>query len=306
MNPWLKSTALALANGTGFLALKRHFRRSCFRVVTYHGVQADADPVRNGDRLQVSPEVFEQQVTTLARVFRIVPLREAVAHWLERGEWPPGALAMTFDDGYRNNLEVAAPILRRLGVPATFFVTGGYIEDRLAPWWYALRAALARRLSSAREARAQALALEARLRPMPEGEREAELRALGVDPAECPYPLMTRGECIELVAQGFDVQAHSWTHVSFGAESPDRIAHEIRSSVEFTASLGARPWGFAYPYGHEPKDLDAAAAAMQACGLLAAFSTCEGANDRRAARWRLNRWDLNGGYTPTAMLARVS
>ncbi len=46
-----------------------------------------------------------------------------------------GTLSITFDDGYRDNVEVAAPILRRLALPATFFITTGFIGSQFVPVW---------------------------------------------------------------------------------------------------------------------------------------------------------------------------
>lgn len=89
-------------------------------VLVYHRVAA------GGDRYAVAPRRFARQMALLRRLgYRVVPLDTLVATW-EAGQLPaPRTVALTFDDGYRDNLTQAWPVLGRFGYPATlFFVTG--------------------------------------------------------------------------------------------------------------------------------------------------------------------------------------
>jgi peptidoglycan/xylan/chitin deacetylase (PgdA/CDA1 family) len=93
-------------------------------VLVYHGVERQVSP--ESRRFTVSARRFALQMALLKLMrYRIEPLHSLVAEW-ERGVLPaPRTAAITFDDGYRNNLTRAWPILRRFGYPATlFFVTG--------------------------------------------------------------------------------------------------------------------------------------------------------------------------------------
>jgi peptidoglycan/xylan/chitin deacetylase (PgdA/CDA1 family) len=77
---------------------------------------------------------FEEFCRFFIEHFRVVPLSEQVAgcrEWRDMG----GTLSITFDDGYKDNFEVAAPILRKLRLPATFFVTTAFIGTEYAPDW---------------------------------------------------------------------------------------------------------------------------------------------------------------------------
>ncbi len=61
------------------------------------------------------------------RHFNVIPLDEAIAR-LQSRTLPARSLAITFDDGYADNQQIAAPILRKLGLPATFFIATGYLD----------------------------------------------------------------------------------------------------------------------------------------------------------------------------------
>lgn len=100
-------------------------------VVAFHRVQETVDP---DDGLTVSVDLFERHCRFFREHFRVVPLREIVGK-LERGEPLSRELAITFDDGYRDNFEQAAPILEKLSLPATFFVVTQWMGTECVPWW---------------------------------------------------------------------------------------------------------------------------------------------------------------------------
>jgi len=78
------------------------------------------------DHLTHSSALFQQYCEFFAAHFRVVPLSEQVDACAAGGDLG-GTLSITLDDGYRDNFEVAAPILRRLKLPATFFGVSGFI-----------------------------------------------------------------------------------------------------------------------------------------------------------------------------------
>jgi peptidoglycan/xylan/chitin deacetylase (PgdA/CDA1 family) len=99
-------------------------------ILAFHRV----NDVSAGDGLTLSPEQFEDHCRFLSDNFIVVPLAEIVQR-LESGTGFDRHVAITFDDGYRDNAEIAAPILSRYGLHATFFVTTGFIgSDIVAPW----------------------------------------------------------------------------------------------------------------------------------------------------------------------------
>lgn len=99
-------------------------------VVAFHRVHEDRDV----SGLTVDRRTFEQYCEFFRRHFRVIPLGDLVAK-LEKGEPLNRHLAITFDDGYRDNYETAAPVLERLSLPATFFVVSQWIGSNIVPWW---------------------------------------------------------------------------------------------------------------------------------------------------------------------------
>ena len=75
----------------------------------------------------LSPESFEKQIRYFCRSYEILPL-EILVQYIQQGEClPEKAVAITFDDGYKDNYLYAYPILKRYDVPATIFLTTGHI-----------------------------------------------------------------------------------------------------------------------------------------------------------------------------------
>lgn len=123
-----------MAELAGFLLdsgrLQGLFMRRVAAVVTFHRVAAGA----RGHPIAVSAEEFRGFCRFFRRHFDVISLGTLLDR-LAAGADVGGSLVVTFDDGYRDNFEVAVPILESCSLPATFFVATGYIGSaRVAPW----------------------------------------------------------------------------------------------------------------------------------------------------------------------------
>lgn len=107
-----------------------HDFRSKMVVVTFHRVNDWMEE----DGITCNSAKFEAFCGFFRKHFRVVHLSEQVAG-CRAGQGMGGTLSITFDDGYRDNVEVAAPILSRLGLPAAFFVATGFIGTDYKPPW---------------------------------------------------------------------------------------------------------------------------------------------------------------------------
>jgi peptidoglycan/xylan/chitin deacetylase (PgdA/CDA1 family) len=118
-------------------ALRRRVVRAVRRrsargiVLLYHRVAVQR---RDPQWLDVSPERFDAQLAVLARVATPLALDDFERR-RRSGRLPARAVAITFDDGYADNLHAAAPLLRRHAIPATVFVTAGMVGSDREFWW---------------------------------------------------------------------------------------------------------------------------------------------------------------------------
>jgi peptidoglycan/xylan/chitin deacetylase (PgdA/CDA1 family) len=118
--------------GQSIFASRLHtaFLRKAAVVVAFHRVRDTDQP----EALSISVATFERYCRFFRRHFRVVPLADLVDK-LERGITPRRELAITFDDGYRDNFENAAPVLETFSLPATFFVVTQWMGTEIVPWW---------------------------------------------------------------------------------------------------------------------------------------------------------------------------
>lgn len=100
-------------------------------VLMYHRINT---PISDPWDLSVSPENFEGQIKFLKRNYPIVSIGE-LAHQIQKSNIKKNSIAITFDDGYLDNFETARPILEKYSVPATFFITDGYLGNTQSFWW---------------------------------------------------------------------------------------------------------------------------------------------------------------------------
>jgi peptidoglycan/xylan/chitin deacetylase (PgdA/CDA1 family) len=213
--------------------LRRASQPAAGAILLYHRVATGDDPLE----LNVSPENFAGQMEVVRSAATPVAL----------GELRAGSrrVAVTFDDGYRDNLTTAEPILNAAGVPATVFVTSGPVDDGRELWWDELV-----RLGAAE-------AFE-RLRRLTPAERERELATLRQGPpGQVEHPLLAPDEVATLAASpAIEVGAHTVTHPMLSALPAAAQQCEIVESRRRVAELaGVAVMTFAYPFG-TPLDYD--------------------------------------------------
>jgi peptidoglycan/xylan/chitin deacetylase (PgdA/CDA1 family) len=125
-----KEIKSALGWAADALGISERRYSSFSTIVAFHRVNNDMPD----DGLTCSAAKFDDFCRYFSARFRVVPLREQIAA-LRLGQDTRGTLSITFDDGYLDNLQVAAPILRKYRLPATFFVTTGFLGSSIVAAW---------------------------------------------------------------------------------------------------------------------------------------------------------------------------
>jgi len=206
-----------------------------------------------------------------------VSLAEALDAMARRAPLPPRAVALTFDDGYADNLALAAPLLGDLGIPATFFLAPDFLTGATRPWWEQLAAALAatpaRTVRVGTETfertrpgadRAVARAVAGRLKGLDRAGREAFVASLlddldardGRDEVLAELMLDWAG-ARRLAAAGHGIGSHSMGHAILANESPAAQLDDLaRSRRLLSEALDVDVRLLAYPNG-TARDYDA-------------------------------------------------
>jgi len=279
-------------------------RTPVFQILTYHRVNDDQDPFFGS----VPTEVFERHMSAVAGTYRVLTV-EALVDLMRRGSLPRNALAITFDDGYRDTLTHAAPILARHGLPATVFLATGFIGTAEIPW--VDRLALAFKLTRAESVtvpsgetvglasqsdrlRALDMTLGALKRlPDDEGRRALEslLEELGVtDRHGFKNLMLTWDDVHALAGLGFSLGAHTVNHPILSRVGAQRAWKEILGSrTMIECACGQPPRAFAYPNGTADDYNETTKRLVRDAGFTCAVTTRFGVNTLHTPPYELRR-----------------
>ncbi|MCW5632289.1 MAG: polysaccharide deacetylase family protein [Rubrivivax sp.] len=277
----------------------------------FHRVLPEADPLFPEE---VDAVRFDRICSWLREWFNVLPLAEAALR-LGEGTLPTRALALTFDDGYADNRSVAAPILRRHGLPCTFFVSTGFIDGGCMWNDIVIEAIRATRLPSlelghlhpglgnfamagARERRQAIDRIIAVAKYLEPGRRQELVHAVAKAAEALPptHLMMTSQQLRELRALGLEVGAHTVSHPILAGLADDEARREIvEGRRQLEDVLGERVGLFAYPNGKPGEDYSARSVALvREAGFDAAVSTVWGVSTSATDRFQLKRftpWD---------------
>jgi peptidoglycan/xylan/chitin deacetylase (PgdA/CDA1 family) len=274
-------------------------------VLNFHRVLAEPDKLLMGEP---DAHSFKAWLLLWRKWFQFLPLAEAAAGIRTRRP-KLNVACVTFDDGYSDNYDVAAPVLFELGIPATFFVatkfsSGGMMfNDRVIcavreagdEMLDATRLGLgAWPLESSLEKRAAIDGLLGKIKYLAYADRERvanELVAMtGTKPH--PHPMMTREQVKQLASKGFEIGAHTISHPILREIPDDQARFEITEGRRQLQELtGQKVEMFAYPNGRPGEDYDLRHVQMvKDAGFIGAVSTIPGAASKDDDLYQIPRF----------------
>lgn len=302
MNPMRSSLSLLSPGGA----------RGKLGILIFHRVLSGPDELFPED---LHAARFDEVCGWLSTWFNVLPLDEAVDRMHSRS-LPPRALCVTFDDGYADNATVAFPILRRHGLPATFFIAAGFIDGGV-PWNDILTESFRRcerdfvelpriagielgawDLSGNAGRRAAILSTIDRIKYLPTARRldavQAVVAACGVvTPSDL---MMSSAQVKQLVDGGMTVGGHTISHPILAHADEATVRQEVAEGRDRLQAITGRAVElFAYPNGRLMVDfVPATVEVVRSLGFKAAVTTSWGFADAKTDCLQLPRftpWD---------------
>jgi peptidoglycan/xylan/chitin deacetylase (PgdA/CDA1 family) len=277
------------------------------RCVLFHDISNQASPFTDGLEVTLRPQDFEARIRFLAEHYTPVGLDAVLS---ADAKLPPRPVLLTFDDAYASVAHIAAPICRKYGIPAVFFVNASLVGNQdlaldnlvcyaanvhgMEPINLAARKAApgkAWELASMGEVFSELLpllALSARYEF-----REALAEACRINTAELARDArlyVTLDELRSLSASGFEIANHTYSHVHCRVLQGDDFRLEIEKNKQQLEDMLGRPVrAFSVPYGFSADLTPRLSAHLSKTGHEAVFLVESRANTSRTALHRLNR-----------------
>ena len=310
------------------LAVQRCVGSPWLPILTFHRAR-DIDDAFELDEgvVDTTPDELARHVATVRRFFTPIGTAELIAH-VEGAPLPTNPILISFDDGYRDNFEIALPILRRHDVKAMFFIATTYVTERRVFWWdhisylvkRARRATLA--LSYPRDVEfdlsttAARRAAQVALFRMVKSSFRIDLARLledlsratavawtdAIERRLADEHVMTWNHVRALRAAGMDVESHSRSHRVLQTLDAAQLADELRGSRDdLERELGVPVRAISYPVGNRITDRRDIRDALASAGYQVGLTNATGINPawRRSDRFDVGRIGMDS-RTPEA------
>jgi peptidoglycan/xylan/chitin deacetylase (PgdA/CDA1 family) len=320
----LKGILRRLVAGVCHLSgLRRVFRRGRHGVpvLMFHNVGHPESTDYLPGHMKIGEARLERLLELLARGgYRTLTVGSLVEAF-EAGETPDDAVALTFDDGYRDNHDRLLPILQRRGATATVFVQTGPMKGRLNwlhHYFWVLHGIGPHRLAEGIAKQIERKHLQADLRSLPADEVAAEYQLkrllkyevsaeerdrvlaeafaeIGGDDARLAAAVyLGPQECRALDDAGVEIGAHTVNHLVLSSLDATKQRLEIEGSLRDLESwLGHSVASFAYPYGRSWDFNEDTLGILRELGFASAITAMPGLNDADTPRLELRRFAVN-------------
>lgn len=300
---------------SGFLHLYRWIKslnkKQEVTILVYHRVQEYHEESNfDASIISASPKNFEEQMRFLSTNYNVISFDRFIEHIQNKTRLPEKSVVITFDDGYKDNYRNAYPILKKYGLPATVFLTTGYLDNITIPWWdkvaYIINetectdfelTGFGRYSLKTDIQKVEAIhSIQEKLKKIKEEEKNLLIRKLeDILNVEIPEDLgrelfLSWDEVREMSKGGISFGAHTVTHPILTKVSTEKAKEEIVESKErIEKELGKPVKLFAYPNG-EINDLNNhIKEILKDNGFTCAVLSIYGTNDLKSDPYELKR-----------------
>ena len=324
-----KTSSLAARLGLVWM-LERLPRRPCLLIFNYHRIADGRDDPYDPGLIEATPDQFDEQMRTLKKHYELTELAEAQELVDHPERLRHSRVLVTLDDGYRDNHDIAFPILRSHGIKAAFFLATGFVGTHRVPWWdqvaYLVRRTERRILrigypsdriltvdDSSRLSVIDALLSLYKSNETNDSERflAGVEEACGVArPREASdRRFMSWEEAGTLVKGGMSIGSHTHDHELLAKLSPEQQLRQCQLSREtISQELGLNVDAFAYPVGSRGSFSEVTRRCLRETGYRTAFSYYGGVNTRSEAisSFDVNRVAVAGPADPSHFRLRTA
>jgi peptidoglycan/xylan/chitin deacetylase (PgdA/CDA1 family) len=309
--------------GSGVFSFAQRISATRIAILRYHSIQDDPARFEHsiGAGIIHTSRCFSDQMELVARRYNPVTLDDVMLFLVTGRPLPRRSVAVTFDDGYLDNVEIAAPIMNRLGIPGTFYVTVDGIAADRPPWfcrlWHAFGTTPCSRfrmadgdevydLETPEGKRSGFLAASAACASR-NGSRQAEAIqsievALAVVPLANEHLMMNWEHVRALRKAGHTLGSHTLTHPNLAQIAAPEAEHELRQSrIRLEAELGEPVFHFSYPNPIlEPHWTIATSQLVASAGYRSAVTSQAGPVSARSNSYALQRVSVPNGVDELA------
>ncbi len=304
----VKRTLLKTLHRSGAFAPFHWANRNKVLILTYHrfGGEEEASKISAGD--------FETHLKYLKAHNQVLPLAETIDYLKKGKSLPRNTTVITIDDGYTDAYDIAFPLLKKFGFPATVYVITDFLDKKSWLWTDVMRYVLMNTKKDSIEiefaagdtincalsgdpARLEtASRINERLKKLPNELKDEKISQIGkyleVDiPALPPdrFGPLTWMQCQEMEADNIRIESHTVTHPILTKVGPETLDFEMRTSKKRLEDiLGRRIDHFCYPNGTMDRNVQAAA---KNAGYASAVTTAYGFNDAQTDLLSMDRID---------------
>ncbi len=275
---------------------------------------------------KISAAEFETHLEYLKRHNRVLPLAETIECLNQGKTLPPNATVLTIDDGYSDAFDIAFPLLKKFGFPATVYAVTDFLDEKIWLWTDLMRYVLlntkedevniefgeldtikahltddATRMETVKR-------INERLKKLPDLDKDAKIieiaDALSVVIPELPtmeFAPVNWAQALEMDAENVRVESHTVTHPILTNIGQNALDFEMQTSKKrLEEMLGRRIDHFCYPNGSLDKNVCEAA---KNAGYSSAVTTTYGFNDAATDRFLMNRIDAQSAIESFAQSA---